>query len=194
MSTSCLHLVVFAVLTIIGGVLFIVGFSTDVWLVWNGGSSGLWRLCASNVCTRFSDWPQLADWMQAVQAMLIISLIFIVAYCVFAIIGKALNKRHCVALAVAFGVLAGVLAMTSYILFAYKSQHPHQVTNQLSIGWSFYLASVGTLILLIATLFLALVCARSSYEPLEGDMKKGQGYKGHQGQGHVDTEKMGGNY
>lgn len=160
------------------------------------------------------------DWMQAVQAMMIISLIFIVAFITLAILGKAGNRRCCVCLAVVLGILAGniritvtvftckaatnsssaaaadsvvamvtgILAITSYIVFAYKSQHPKSVTDQLFIGWSFYLASVGSFILLIATAFLALVCARSTYEPLKGDVKKSQG------QGYADTEKAGGNY
>lgn len=60
MSPDSLHMVMFGVLSVIGGVLFIVGFSSDVWLEWTGGSSGLWRLCANTGCTRFADWPQLA--------------------------------------------------------------------------------------------------------------------------------------
>lgn len=188
MSPDSLHMVMFGVLSVIGGVLFIVGFSSDVWLEWTGGSSGLWRLCANTGCTRFADWPQLADWMQAVQAMMIISLILIVAFITLAILGKAGNRRCCVSLAVILGILAGIMAITSYIVFAYKSQHPKSVTDQLFIGWSFYLASVGSFILLIATAFLALICARSTYEPLKGDVNKGQG------QGYADTEKAGGNY
>ncbi|XP_053566144.1 peripheral myelin protein 22 [Bombina bombina] len=125
-------------------VLLFVATIVSSWLVGNGYSADLWQNCSG---TATSTWQCLSasnnEWLQAVQAMMILSIIFsVLSLFLFFCQLFTLTKGGRFYLTGIFQVLAGLCVMSAASIFTVR--HPEwQISASSSYGFAYILAWVA---------------------------------------------------
>ncbi|KAL4218284.1 Peroxisomal membrane protein pmp22 [Mactra antiquata] len=143
-------------LTFVSFVLLIVGLSSPVWLSRNGHYEGIWIYCYYLIHTqgdikclvldKLADFSVTGNWLKAVRALMILSVIatFVSTVCHILYI---VARRRSVGLkllhtAIILASLSAILCVSGLIIYATRVRIDI-LKEDYVIGWSFILCAVG---------------------------------------------------
>lgn len=156
-NTSSIWIKVALICLLLGTLLFVIGFATNVWMTTDGyryANYGLWRVesCDRVSCSSFKithDWLRLHgmdDWYHATQAfecMGLIAVCIALLICLLFVFVDTMRKRTPL-LATIFFCFAAVLCMViGFLIIGIKMEY-------YSIGWSMGLAIAGCALTFVA--------------------------------------------
>ncbi|XP_037547121.1 peripheral myelin protein 22b [Nematolebias whitei] len=140
-------------------VLLFVSTIVSVWTSGESSTSDLWRNCTLQAGGHFCNPASAGEWIQAVQALMILSIIFsCLALFLFFCQLFTLQKGGRFFLTGAFQILAGLFVMSGAIIYTVMS--PEWVPEKNNFGYSYILAWVACPLALISGLIYVILRKR----------------------------------
>uniref|UniRef100_A0A8D0KP35 Peripheral myelin protein 22 n=1 Tax=Salvator merianae TaxID=96440 RepID=A0A8D0KP35_SALMN len=127
-------------------VLLFVSTIVSQWLVGNGHSADLWQNCTlKETSSSFQCFTSSTnEWLQSVQAMMILSIIFsVLSLFLFFCQLFTLTKGGRFYLTGIFQILAGLCVMSGAAIFTVRHTDWHQPSDNTSFGFTYILAWVA---------------------------------------------------
>ncbi|XP_028990170.1 peripheral myelin protein 22b [Betta splendens] len=140
-------------------VLLFVSTIVSVWVSGDAGSSDLWRNCTTDSLGPDCNPASTGEWIQAVQAVMILSIIFsclslVLFFCQL----FTLQKGGRFFLTGTFQILASLFVMSGTIIYTVMS--PEWVNGNYSFGYSYILAWVAFPLALVSGLIYVILRKR----------------------------------